>query len=182
MTLKKSATRALLSFYKKRKQAASDLSLSNCLEAARTTAANTKYCFLITAGQQGWANARLVEPICDLHEFVFFVGTNPALRKIKEIAANQKVTLAFGNARENANLIVYGSATVSTEPDIKQRYWKGTWRMFFPDGPNNDDYAVIRVEAEKMELLSFRRNVIPEPFGLRPIVLRKANGTWSIEF
>ena len=173
--------RALLSFYKKRKQATSDLSLNNCLDAARATAANTKYCFLITAGLNGWANARLVEPICDLHNFVFFVGTNPAFRKIKEISANPKVTLAFGNARENANLIIYGSATVSAEPAIKQRYWKGAWRMFFPNGPNGNDYAVIRVEVEKMELLSFRRNVIPEPFGLRPIVLRKVNETWSIE-
>lgn len=181
MSPQKSLGRALLSLFKRRKQASSDLSLENCLAAARITASRTKYCFLVTMGEHGGPSARLVEPICDLNEFSFFIGTNPALRKIKEISACPRVTLAFGNSAEKANLIIYGTATISTEPQIKRRYWKGTWRLFFPDGPNGSDYAVVNVHAEQMELLSFRRNVIPEPFGLRPVLLRRTSQGWTIQ-
>lgn len=173
MNLQKKVGHFLLGYYKRRKQSSSDLSLENCLQVVRQTVKNTKYCFLITSGEHSWASARLVEPICDLEELAFFIGTNPALRKVREIAACPKVTLAFGNTAENANLVVYGTAAVSTEPDIKRRYWKGTWRLFFPKGANGDDYAVIKVRAQWLELLSFQRNVIEEPFGLRPMVLHR---------
>lgn len=181
MNLRKVIGRAVLGFYKRRKQASNDLSVENCLRAARATAARTTYCFLITAGEQAWPSARLVEPLSNLNDFVFYIGTSPASRKIKEIATCPSVTLAFGNAAENANLIIYGTATVSTEPAIKRRYWKGNWRLFFPDGPNGDDYAVVTVYAEKMELISFRRSVIPEPFGLRPVVLQRTSSGWAIQ-
>ncbi|MBU0751238.1 MAG: pyridoxamine 5'-phosphate oxidase family protein [Gammaproteobacteria bacterium] len=181
MSLQKSLGRALLSFYKRRKQASSDLSLENCLDAARATASRTKYCFLVTSGEHGWPSARLVEPICDLDEFDVYIGTNPALRKIREISACANVTLAFGNPSEKANLIIYGTATFSVEPEIKRRYWKSTWRLFFSSGPNGNDYAVVKVRAERMELLSFRRNVIPEPFGLCPVLLQRTPQGWTMQ-
>ena len=181
MSIQNRLIRSLLGFYKRRKQSNSDISVENCLHAARVTATKTKYCFLITSGKDSWPGARLVEPICDLEEFVFFVGTNPTLKKVKEIATCPNVVLAFGNAAENANLVVYGMATISTEPAMKRRYWKGAWRLFFPNGPNGDDYTVVTIRAEKMEVLSFRRNVIAEPFGLRPMVLQRTPGGWAIQ-
>jgi general stress protein 26 len=177
--MRKRLGRVLLGVYKRRKQAQSDLSLSNCLNAARTTASKTKYCFLITHGEK-WPTARLVEPICDLERWIFFIGTNPSLRKIKEISQDARVTLAFGNAAENANLVVYGTAKVRTDLPTRCGRWKGTWRLFFPDGPRGDDYVVIEICAEQMEVVSFRRNVIPEPFGLRPVLLQRMDADWGI--
>lgn len=180
MSFKKTAINGLLSFYKRRKQARSDLGLENCLKAVRATVRHTKYCFLISAGENGWPSARFVEPISDLDTFVFFVGTNPTLRKIKEVEAHPKVTLAFGNIAEKANLVVYGTATLRAEPEMKRRYWKGVWRLFFPQGPNGGDYVVIEVRADKMELMSFRHNVIAEPFGLRPVLLERVGQEWAM--
>lgn len=109
--------RFLLNAYKKRKQAATDLSTEHCLRVARATLRRTRYCFLVTSGQGSWSSARLVEPICNLKDFAFCIGTNPSLRKVREIRANPKVTLAFGNAKENANLVVYGAATLVLDRD-----------------------------------------------------------------
>jgi general stress protein 26 len=181
MKLQKKLERLLLDWYKRRKQRQSDLSLENCLRVVQATAAKTPYCFLITIGEQGWPSARLIEPICDFDDMVFYIGTNPTLRKITEINANPHVTLAFGNRTEQANLIVYGTATISIEPAIKRRYWKGSWRLFFPSGPNGTDYAVITVLADRIELMSFKRNVIAEPFGLRPVVLQRTVAGWQVQ-
>ena len=52
--------------------------------------------------------------------------------------------------------------------------------MFFPHGPGGEDYCVVAVRAEKMELLSFSRNVIPEFFGLRPVSLERKGAGWRM--
>lgn len=181
MDIQKRAGRVLLNYYKRRKQVSSDLTLEHCLEAARITVAHTRYCFLVTATEQGCPSARLVEPMVDLDDFTFFIGTHPQSRKVQEMRACSSVTLAFGNEAENANLVVYGKAVVSDEPSLKRRYWKDNWRLFFPAGPDSDDYCVVEVRAERMEVLSFRHNVIPEPFGLRPVVLERIEDNWYIQ-
>ena len=180
MSIPKRVNDVLLNAYKRRKQANNDLSLEHCLRVVRATASRTKYCFLITTEASGSPSARLVEPLADLDDLTFFIGTHPQSRKIDRISANPAVTLAFSNAGEDANLVVYGTATISREPKVKQQYWKGTWRMFFPDGPQSDDYAVVKVRAEKIEILNFQRNVIPEPFGLRPAVLERTAQGWQM--
>jgi hypothetical protein len=53
--------------------------------------------------------------------------------------------------------------------------------LFFPNGPLGEDYVVIRFEAQQMELINFKRNVIPEPFGLKPLVLSKQGAAWELE-
>lgn len=181
MKLGKSFGRFLLRTYKHRKQRVCDTSTSHCLAVARETLCRTRYCFLISQGSSGWASARLVEPITDPDSFVLWIGTNPTLRKISEITSNPKVTLAFGNTSENANVVVYGTASIEGDAALRRKYWKGQWRLFFPNGPLSDDYVLIRVEALLIELMSFRRNVIPEPFGLRPVVLEKRKGQWHVQ-
>jgi general stress protein 26 len=178
VNLAESLVRTLLAAYKRRKRACRDLSLENCLAAAMATASRAKYGFLITLGDTGWPSARLVEPISDFDDFVFRVGTSPTSRKVEELEVNPKVILAFDDATERANLVIYGTATVSADVEIRRRYWKGIWRLFFPNGPVGDDYAVIQIRADRMELMNFRRNVIPEPFGLCPMVLERSAEAW----
>ena len=180
MELGKRVSRLLLNRYKQRKQSQSTLTVEHCLEAARLTAEHTRYCFMITHSGQAHPSARLVEPIFDEEDFACYIGTHPQSRKVQEIGSQPSVTLAFGNQAENANLVVYGTAVVSHDLTERRQYWKGNWRMFFPTGPEGDDYCVVKVRAERMEVLSFRHNVIPEPFGLRPMILDREGDRWHI--
>lgn len=181
MSLRKTAVRALLASYKSRKQRASDESLAHSLAVARETVRATKYAFFVSQGATGWPSARLVEPIFDREQGLFWIGTNPALRKVAEVRESPKVTLAYGNQRERANLVVFGTASIVSEPELRRRYWKGEWRMFFPGGPLGDDYVLLRIEPVRMEVLSFRRDVVPEPFGLCPVKLARVDGKWVID-
>ncbi len=180
MSLPKRVSDVVLNAYKRRKRASADLSLIHCLRVARRTASRTKYAYLITTASDSTPSARLVQPIVEADDFEFFIGTDPTSRKVAEITAHPAVTLAFNQSDEDASLVVYGTATVHNEPAVKEEYWKSTWRLFFPEGPLGDAYSVIRVRAERMELLSFQRNVIPEPFGLRPVVLVNSEEGWQL--
>jgi general stress protein 26 len=180
MSLPKRVSDVVLNAYKRKKQADADLSLGHCLRVARRIASRTKYAYLITTATGGAPSARLVQPIVEADDFNFFIGTNPRSRKVAEIAVHPAVTLAFNQPGEDASLVVYGTVTLHHEPSVKEEYWKNTWRLFFPEGPLGDAYAVVRVRAERMELLSFQRNVIPEPFGLRPMVLVRGEEGWRL--
>lgn len=178
--IRKALGRRLLDAYKARKQRSSaGLTTEHCLDTVRTMLRQIKYCFLITHGQT-WPSARLVEPLVGDEELVLWIGTHPELRKVREIRADDHVTLAFQSTREDANLVVYGRARVVDDLAERRRRWSGRWRLFFPDGPAGD-YVVLRVEATRLELMSFKRNVVLEPFGLRPAVLVRGDGGWRLE-
>ena len=74
-----------LKYYKQRIQRNFNSSLEHSLDTARKMLKKSKYCFLISNSERNWPSARMVQPIVELDTFVIWFGTNPTLRKIKEI-------------------------------------------------------------------------------------------------
>lgn len=122
----------------------------------------------------------MVEPIIEEQSFVIWLGTNPELRKVREIRKNPYVTVAFGSERDNANLIIYGKAKIKKDTKERVKHWVSSWLLFFPKGPRGDDFVSIRIEPERMEVMNFKDYIVPEPFGLKPVKLEKRNGQWEI--
>ncbi len=180
MKFKKTIGKRILKRYKRGKQKSFDSSLNHCLNTARSMLKKSKYCFLITNSDNQCPSARMVQPIIELDTFVIWLGTNPTLRKIKEIGQNPNVTIAFGNDRESANLIIYGKATIVRDVKERRKHWIGSWLLFFPGGPGGDDFISIRVEPSEMELMNFKKSIVPEPFGLKPVKIIKDSEGWQV--
>jgi len=181
--MKEQITNALLSRYKRYKQNNNDESLQNCIKAAEKMLKNTKYASINSQGDNGWCSSRLIQPFIDKEDpsqFSLWFGTATQSRKAAEIWNNPKVTLAFKNTKEDANLVIYGHAVIETDPEIKKHYWKKLLKLFFPNGPLAEDYAVVRIQAQRIEIINFKRNIIPEPFGLKAVVLLNNQGQWKI--
>lgn len=68
--------------------------------------------------------------------------------------------------------------SLHTENAMRQKYWKSMWSLFFPDGPISNDTILICVKPVKLELMDFKRNIIPEPFGLKPLSLEQRENRW----
>jgi general stress protein 26 len=152
------------------------------LDACRTMLKHTTYCFLVTQGKEGWCSARLVQPILDnIDDFVLWFGTNPHLRKVREIEANPRATVAIANDGEHANLVLYGTVTIEKDVPTRERQWLTSWQPFFPGGPAGQLYVVLRFETERMEVLNFKRNIAPDPYGLCPAVLVRDSGSWTLK-
>lgn len=170
----------LLRRFKQRVRGAHDGSLSHCLAAAEATVRKTPYAFLITQSRTGAPSARLVEPLFDADDWVFWIGTNPSLRKIAQIELNPSVTLAYGNHAEHANVVLTGNVALVKDLAQRRAHFKPAWKLFFPDGPAGDDFVLIKFVPRRMELMNFRRGVVPEPFGLRPISLVRKDFGWAL--
>jgi len=179
--IKKAFGNRILETYKKRKQNSFNASIDHCLTSTRAILKKSKYCFLITNSERKWPSARMVQPVIDFETFEIWFGTNPSLRKVKEIEENPNVIIAFGNDKENANIIIYGKAQIVKDLGERRKHWIGSWLLFFPNGPKGDDFVSIRVEPMEMELMNFKRNIVPEPFGLKPVKIINNNDNWMVQ-
>ena len=181
-TINKFIGKSFLKIYKHRKQKAFNPSLEHCLATTRSMLKQSKYCFLISHSERQAPSARMVQPIIDFDTLDVWLGTNPTLRKAKEIEQNPYVTLAFGNDKEDANLIIYGKAHIVQNMLERKKHWINSWFLFFPGGPTSDDFVSIRVEPFEMELMNFAKNLVPEPFGLKPVKIIKEQDQWQVRY
>ena len=208
-SLKKILFQTLLSQYKRFKLKHVDLSPENSQATIRILLDKARYLFVVTQSldpAQGrqfdenaeyreksgivaqnssrLSNVRYVQPIIEWQDQLFsiWIGTLANSRKIAEIKRNPNVTLALGNDSAGANLIIHGKASLHTDLQLKQRYWKPEWRLFFPEGPQDADYIVVKIEPQHLELMDLRHGITPEPFGLKQLHLvqsDKGNGAWQ---
>ena len=78
-------------------------------------------------------------------------------------------------------MINNGQAGIVHEAQERRKHWNGSWLLFFPGGPIGDDFVSIRIEPSEMELMNFKKSIVHEPFGLKPIKIAKGAERWQIQ-
>jgi general stress protein 26 len=99
---------------------------------------------------------------------------------VREIQHDWRASLAYAHAEVGAYVTLLGTATVVTDLDQRRHHWREAFRPFWPDGPEDHDYALIRFEPERIEVMHMEREVAPEPYGLQPAVLVRQGHTWLV--
>lgn len=62
----------------------------------------------------------------------------------------------------------------------RERRWEEGLRAFFPAGPGGDDFVLLRLRPEAIEVISFGAGVHPEPYGLVPAVVERVGDAWML--
>jgi general stress protein 26 len=151
------------------------------LEVAKHTITATEYCFFMTQGTTGQIHARLMQPFAPEEDLTLWFGTSPRSRKVRDLQQQCLVTVAFHQPIANAYVALVGLAQVEDNLTARWQRWREEWRRFFPAGPAGEDYVLIKVVPERLEVMSFVRQVTPPPFGLRPAVLVRSGDVWILE-
>lgn len=152
------------------------------LKAAADSVQAAEYCFLITVmGDVGWPNARLMQTLALGDDMIVWLGTSVKSRKVREIADNNRVTLACVDTTETAYVTLFGNAAIEAGLAERQQFWREDWVTFFPEGPMGEDFVLIKFVPTRIEVMNFARNVAPEPFGLQPAILVRADVGWQME-
>jgi general stress protein 26 len=136
--------------------------------------------FLITQGESGYANSRLVQAYGPEEDLTLWFGTHSKSRKVREIRVNNRVTVTFYDPKEASYVTVLGTAKVINDVETKMKYWRNNWSTFFPKGPENEDYILIRFEPTRIEIMNMNRDIAPEPYGLLPAVLVREADQWVL--
>jgi general stress protein 26 len=152
--------------------------VDSVLRAARATMRRKKYCLLVTAGEDGPA-ARTLQPFPPGSDLTVWLGTSPRTRKVAELRADPRATLVYQDDSRSACVALTGRVDLVEELAERRRRFMPTWWAFWPDGPEGDDFVLLRFAPDRVEVWDAHRRITPEPFGLRSARLVLRAGTWS---
>lgn len=141
------------------------------LTAAREVMAAARYATLVTIGEDGQPEARIVDPFPPEDGLVIWIGTNPLTRKVRQIEGDPRVTLLYFDATGLSYVTLVGRAEPVTDPDVKRRHWKEEWAGFYPDGPQSEGYLLLRVIPSRLEISSSRHGLTNDRRTWRPVIL-----------
>ena len=171
--------RWLALWFRRRSIARTRLDAEHVLRSARATMRRKRYCVLATSGADG-VDARVLQPFAPDDDLGVWLGTHRGSRKARQIEETGRATLVYEDDAKSACVTLVGRARLVDDPALREAHFGGLWYAFFPRGPIEDDYVLVRFEPERVEVVDFTRHVTPAPFGLRAAVLTRRAGTWAL--
>jgi general stress protein 26 len=128
---------------------------------------------LVTLDERGVQAGRPMLPLW-LHEdpHIYFL-THQASRKVTQIAARPRVALTMFSAR--CYFAVFGSASVSRDPDLIRRLWHPSYRAWFPAGKDDREATVLQLVVERVDYWEPPRSRLVRLFqALQAVVTHRA--------
>ena len=133
------------------------LDRQSLLATAREIMKTARYCALVTLDPKGRPHARTMDPFAPEENMVVWFGTNASSRKVAEIRRNQRVTLYYFVAADQAYVTISGRARIVSDGAEKTPHWKDEWKNFYPNREKN--YLLIAVVPEKLEVISVKEGI-----------------------
>jgi general stress protein 26 len=150
------------------------------LAATRQTIAEVPYCWLATRSADGGANARAVHVHAGLpgsDEWMRRFLVRRGSRKVGEMRAAPRVTLAYQHESGDRYVGLGGVARLIEDPAEMRTMWSGAADARFPPGFADANMIVVHVDVDRIEL--HVRGVTREPFGHgRTLLQRNGTGEW----
>lgn len=103
---------------------------------------------LITHGADGYPESRPMSLIERDGNRMWFV-TSRASRKVRQIDVQPRVSVFFIDTERFNYAAVHGCAAVVNEPALARRVWREEWRDEWPEGPDDPDYVLLRVDGSR---------------------------------
>jgi len=140
------------------------------IKAARDVMQKARFCTLVTVGEDGHPQARVVDPFLPEDDMTVWLATNPVTRKVAQIRKDPRVTLLYFDAGGHAYVTVLGRAELVRDP-AESKHWKEEWAPLYKDKSRGDDYLLIRVRPTRLEIVSDSHGLSNDPQTWRPVVL-----------
>ncbi len=143
-----------------------DSSTSKLRVAAREIMTSTETCALITLDDEGLPRVRTMDPFLPESDFTVWFGTNSKSRKVAQIKKDPRVTLYYLEKDRSGYVMLHGMAELVNNPEEKEKRWKDEWTDFYPN--KSDDYLLIKVSPEWMEVISYKHGIQGDPVTWEP--------------
>jgi general stress protein 26 len=177
MNLSHSLTRPLALGFRAWAQRRHQPGASAVLRVARATMRRKKYCLLTTVGDGG-VSARVLQPFPPGPSLDVWFGTSASSRKVVELRADPRATLAYQDDGKSACVVLAGRIEVVEALEVRRSRFMPTWWAFWPDGPESADFILLHFVPHRLEVWDATRGITPEPFGLRAAHLVLRDGEW----
>jgi general stress protein 26/nucleoside-triphosphatase THEP1 len=100
----------------------------------------------VTVAADGFPQSRPMSLI-ERDEHTLWFPTSRASRKVEQIGAHAEVTVLFVDTDRYNYASLHGRASLDPDRDRARKLWRGEWRDDWPAGPDDPDYALLRVDG-----------------------------------
>ena len=143
-----------------------DTTKNKLISAAREIMFSASTCALITLDKEGRPRVRTMDPFSTENDLTVWFGTNSKSRKVSQIKQDQRVTLYYLDSDASGYVMLYGLAELVDNQSEKEKRWKEEWEDFYPN--NRENYLLIKVVPEWMEISSVKRGIIGDSLTWQP--------------
>ena len=127
--------------------------------AAHQVIAKVRYCAFMTTSPDGGVNARVVQQFTPTDDFTTWIGTNPRSRKVADVLRDPHATLLC-EAPSGDYVTLIGKAAVVRDATSRAQHWNPEWKPFYKDEYRGDDYVLIELMPEKLEIVSYELGIV----------------------
>lgn len=78
-------------------------------------------------------------------DFMIYMLTGSSSPKMKQIRANPKVSVYFGNAAELHTILFVGKAEELDDKDLKKKMWQDEWKIHWPGGAEDREFVLLKL-------------------------------------
>jgi len=135
-----------------------EISRDSLLIYARTIVDSAQCRTLVTVDEEGNPRIREMAPFPPEDNWVIWLGTFPTSRKVKQIKNNPNVVVFYYDTKSYSYVNVSGKAELVNDPELKAKYWKEEWKVFYPD--RDTQYILVKVIPERLEVCSFKYHLL----------------------
>ena len=130
-----------------------------------------RFCTLVTIGDDGHPQARVMDTFPPEGQMVVWMATTPATRKVAEIRKDPRVTLSCFDPNSMGYATLLGRAALVSDPAEKAKRWKDDWAKLYKDRNRGDDYLLIKVTPIRLEVSAEGEGIRNDPKTWRAVVV-----------
>jgi len=122
------------------------------LEKLRAMVKDIDFCMLTTVDENGDPHSRPMSSNGDIDpngDIWFFTAASS--HKVSEISKLPKVNVSFADPDNQHYVSITGTAELVRDPKKIDELWRPEFKMWFPEGKNDPEVALLKVNLEKAE-------------------------------
>lgn len=122
------------------------------LQKLREMVKDIDFCMLATVDEKGDLHSRPMSVNGDIDpDGTLWFFTNVSSHKVSEISRSPKVNVSFADPDNQHYVSISGNAELVRDRNKIEELWKPEFKMWFPEGKDDPQIALLRVNLEKAE-------------------------------
>jgi general stress protein 26 len=125
---------------------------SDDLQKLREMVKDIDFCMLTTIDENGDLHSRPMSSNGDIDpdgDIWFFTGVSS--HKVDEIVRLPKVNVSFADPENQRYISISGQAQLVRDRNKIDELWKPEFKMWFPEGKDDPEIALLKIHLEKAE-------------------------------
>jgi general stress protein 26 len=130
-----------------------------------------RFCTLVTVGEDGHPQARIIDAFPPDGQMVVWMATNVLTRKVAQIRKDPRVTLSYFDPKSMGYVTLLGKAALVTDGAERAKHWKDDWTRLYKVENRGDDYLLIKVTPIRIEVSAESQGITGDPKTWRPVII-----------